>query len=343
MRILHVNNMNQTAQVYGSALSRRGHSVTIYEPSLVGGLSPLPVKLAMMPWRMLDMRHVVGQLTPSHFDVVHIHWASYGVLGLVSRIPFVMDCRGDDVRDRLKQPFFRPMLTLILRRAAAVMCTTPDLLPVVQSVRPNALFFPAPIDTERFVPGESNHSCLSRPWTVLLFARLDLNKGIDIATQGIARFVKHHPNVRVQLLDWGDLRGQYKQQYSGRFEFIPPVVQNEVEHLIRSADVVVGQFALGALGLSELQAMSCAKPVLCSFRYGEAYSTPPPLYHANTAEEIDERLEDLLQHPEEGVALGQKAREWVIKNHDHRILSAKLEALYQSIVECPSKANLLLY
>ncbi len=343
MRILQVNNMNQVAQNYGSGLSQLGHSVTIYEPSLVGGLAPLPIKLAMMPWRILDMRHIVGKLTPKHFDIVHIHWASYGVLGLASRIPFVIHCRGDDVRDRLKQPLFRPTLTLILRQAAAVMCTTPDLLPIVRAVRSDALFFPAPVDTERFAPGESSHSRLSRPWTVLLFASLDLNKGVDIAMWGIARFVKRHPDVRVQVLDWGALRGQYRRQYHGHFEFIPPVVPTEVEFLIRSTDVIVGQFALGALGLAELQAMSCAKPVICSFRYGEAYSTPPPLYHANTAQEIDEHLEDLLQHPEEGVALGRKAREWVIKNHDRRILSAKLEELYLSILDCTSAASLFLY
>ena len=123
-----------------------------------------------------------------------------------------------------------------------------------------------------------------------------------------------------------------KQLYSERFEFIPPVVQEEVRQLIWPADVIVGQFALGALGLSELQAMSCAKPVICSFRYDDAYPAPPPLCRAATAEEIDEQLENLFQHPEIGMALGQKSREWVIQNHDYRILTARLEKLYQSIL-----------
>jgi glycosyltransferase involved in cell wall biosynthesis len=335
MRILHVNNMNQVAQIYGSGLSQRGHAVTIYEPSFVGAHAPLPLKLAMMPWRVLDMRHIVDKLNSRYFDIVHIHWASYGVLGLASRIPFVVYCRGDDVRDRLKQPFFRLLLTPILRRAAAVMCSTPDLLPVVQAVRPDVLFFPAPIDTDRFAPGEGDHCCPPRPWTVLLFASLDLNKGADVATQGIARFVKRHPGVRVQLLDCGALRDRYKRQYSERFEFIPLVAPDKVEHLIRPADVIVGQFALGALGLAELEAMSCAKPVICSFRYKEAYSTPPPVFQATTAREIDEHLENLFQHPEVGASYGQSAREWVIKNHNHRTLSARLEVLYQSILELP--------
>jgi glycosyltransferase involved in cell wall biosynthesis len=332
MRILYVHNINRVAEIYGSNLAQCGHTVTVYEPSLVGGNASLPTKLALMPWRVLSMYPMVGNLNPKHFDLVHVHWASYGVLGLVSRIPFIVHCHGSDVRYRLRQPFFRSLLGTILQRAAAVMCITPDLLPIVQSVRSDVVFFPVPIDTEQFAPKEDKLRDLSHPWTILLFARLDAIKGVDTAIRGIVRFVQRYSDVRVLLLEWGDLKEHYKQQYGKDFEFIPPVAPNEVSNLIRSADVVVGQFAVGALGLSELQAMSCAKPVICSFRYEEAYSTPPPLCQATTAEEIEEHLENLFQHPGVGIALGQKAREWVIKNHDHRDLSVKLERFYQSIL-----------
>ena len=106
-----------------------------------------------------------------------------------------------------------------------------------------------------------------------------------------------------------------------------------MEQLILSADVIVGQLALGALGLSELQAMSCARPVIASFRYDDAYPTPPPICQAATAEEVDERLEYLLfRNPEMVMSLGRQAREWIIENHDHRVLAGKLEELYQSIL-----------
>ncbi len=138
----------------------------------------------------------------------------------------------------------------------------------------------------------------------------------------------------MQLFDYGSLRAEYKQRYGERFEFIPRVPQAKVQHVILSADVVVGQFALGAMGLSELQAMSCGKAVIASFRYEGTYSTPPPLCQATTAEDVDEHLENLFQRPEVAMALGQKAREWVIRYHEYRTLSEKLETLYQSIVGC---------
>ena len=137
------------------------------------------------------------------------------------------------------------------------------------------------------------------------------------------------------MLDWGLWKEKYKRDYGDRFEFIPRVPPEKVQHLIRSADVIVGQCNLGILSFCELQAMSCAKPVVCSFSYEEAYSTPPPVCQATTSGDIDAHLENLFQHSDVGATLGRKAREWVIKNHDSRSLSKRLERLYQSIVEVP--------
>jgi glycosyltransferase involved in cell wall biosynthesis len=328
MRVLSVNNINEVAGVYGKGLQERNHRVTLYQPSLVGGSAALPVKLAMLPERIFDMRHIVGQLNTRHFDVVHIHWASYGALGLVSKIPFIVHCHGTDVRERLKSPLFRSLLSPIFQRATAVLCITPDLLPIVRTLRSDTIFLPSPIDTDHFAPEKECQCSLSRLRTLLLFARLDPIKGADSALQGIARFAQRNADVRVQVLDWGPLREHYKQQYAERFEFVPRVAPHEVARLLHSADIIVGQLHLGALGLSELQAMSCAKPVIASFIYEDAYPNLPPICQATTAEEVDQHLEHLFRHPEEGAALGRRAREWVIANHDYRVLAARLEMLY---------------
>jgi glycosyltransferase involved in cell wall biosynthesis len=294
----------------------------------VGDSAPIPIKLAKMPGRIFDLRHIVGNLSLNHFDLVHIHWANYGVLGFMSWIPFIIHCHGEDVL----HPTFRPILDPIFRRAAAVLAITPDLMPRVQSIRPDALFFPGPIDTDLFSPTEYSQTSRTLPWTILLFARLVPKKGLEIATKGIAQFAQRHPEVRVKLVDWGTEKEKYKQIYGKRFEFVPLVAPRSVKHLIWSADVVVGQFLAGALGLSELQAMSCAKPVIASFRYEDAYPEPPPLCQATSAQAVDEQLEYLYQHPEVAVELGQRAREWIMKYHDNQILAIKLEALYQSIM-----------
>ncbi len=329
MRILHIHTINRVANLYAHSLALRGHISTIYEPSLASANAPLPIKAAMIPVRIFDLRHVVGYLNRDHFDIVHVHWASYGILGLLSQTPFVVHCHGSDVRNRLKIPFFRLLLAPVFRRAAAVFCITPDLLPVVRSLRSDAVFVPAPVDTTHFAPPEDR---LSRPWTVLLFARLEPGKGVEIATTGIERFARRHPEVRVQLLDYGVLSPIYQQCYGKRFDFIPRVAPEAVQQLIWQADVVVGQFGVGALGLSELQAMSCAKPVIASFRYPGVYPTMPPLCQATSADEVDAHLERLFQCPDAAEVIGRQSRDWVIAYHSCAVLAKQLESLYQALV-----------
>lgn len=333
MRILHVHPINQVAQNYMSGLAELGHTGTLYEPNLAGGNALLPIKLAMMPSRIFHLRHVVRDLSPQYYDLAHIHWASYGMLGLASRIPYIIHCHGSDVRERLKMPVFRMMLAPVLRRASAVLCITPDLLPVVRSIRSDALFFPAPLDVSQFAPSQA--VVPSHSWTILLFARLEPVKGIETAIEGIERFILRHPEARVQLIDRGSLSTKYRERYGQRFEFLSWMPPEEVPHLLSLADVVVGQFAVGALGLAELQAMSCARPVIASFRYQSAYPTPPPLYQAATSEEIDAHLEAIFQHPEQAQAMGERARAWVCDYHDYHVLAKQLEALYTQCLAQP--------
>lgn len=337
MRILHVHPINQVAQNYMRGLAQLGHTGTLYEPSLAGGGAALPAKLAMMPRRIFHMRHVVGSLNRAHYDLVHIHWASYGVLGLTSRIPYIVHCHGDDVLRRLKSPGFRLVMAPILSRAAAVLCITPDLLPIVQSLRPDALFLPAPIDPLQFAPTQTEIP--PHPWTILLFARLEPKKGIETAVQGIERFITRHPEVRVQLINRGSLGPDLRRRYGHRFEFLSWMPAEEVPRLLWQVDAVVGQFELGAIGLAELQAMSSAKPVIASYRFPSAYSTPPPLYQATTPEEIDAHLEEIFQHPEEARARGEQGRAWVCAHHDYRVLAKQLELLYTQCLTSTASAH----
>lgn len=332
MRILHIHNINKVAETFGQELTRRGHSFSLYHPDLAGSGASLPVKMAKMPKRLFSLRDIARDLRPDMCDIAHIHWASYGFLGLMSDIPFIIECHGDDVLFRLRNPLFRVPLSTFLRKAAAVICITPDLVPIVRGVVPEALFIPGPIDTQQFVPCEDSPGNAHRPRTIFLFTRLYPDKGSDIAVQGIFQFAERHPDVHVKLLDWGPLSKVYKQRYQERFEFIPTVPQSEVHTLIHAADIIVGQMFTGALGLSELQAMSCGKPVITSFLYDEVYPTPPPRLQATNAQEIEQQLEAWYQHPELGVEIGQRARAWIVENHSTQVLTDRLEKLYYALL-----------
>ncbi|HEY1353437.1 MAG TPA: glycosyltransferase family 4 protein [Ktedonobacteraceae bacterium] len=339
MRILCVYNLNQVARSYQQDLVQLGHSVDLFEPSLAGAGAARPLKLALLGPRLFDLRRVVGALRPACYDLVHIHWAAYGLLGFASRIPVLLECHGSDVRARLHHPLHRPLLQAILRRAAAVHCITPDLLPLVQAVRPAASFFPGPVDTARFAPAYQSADS-RRPWRILLFMRLDPVKGAETAAQGILRFLgRHRAEAQVQVLDWGTLSASFKQRYAGSFTFRPRAAAHEVPHLLQQADVVVGQCQVGCFGFCELQAMSCAKAVITSFVYPQAYASPPPICQASRPEQIEAWLERLFQ--ERGLAqeIGQRARAWVLAHHERRLLATRLEQRYRSLLSGQAQAE----
>lgn len=325
MRIVQFHQINQVAEQFARGLRDRGHTADAVKVNLTASEASMPVKLAHMPERLLSLREYSKLLTPNLYDIAHIHWASYGILGFNSKIPYIIHCHGADVSHRMRSTVSRAVLTPILKNATAVWCITPDLLSAVQPVRPEALFFPGPVDTQRFAP---HARAVSKPWTVLVLMRLEPVKKPEIALTGLTRFKQRHPEVRIEVIDTGTLRKKMHTIFGKWITFIPREAPEKVPFMIAGADVVVGQFGVGALGLSELQAMSCAKPVITGFRYPQFFETPPPVLSPQNSDEIVDALEYCWQYPKEVQSLGQDAREWVCATHDIAILAEKLEALY---------------
>ena len=81
MRILHIHNINEVAEMFNKELIQRGYRSSLYQPDLEGSGAALPIKLAKMPQRLFSLQNVVKTIRSNKFDLVHIHWASYGLIG----------------------------------------------------------------------------------------------------------------------------------------------------------------------------------------------------------------------------------------------------------------------
>ena len=90
------------------------------------------------------------------YDVVHIHFAYLGWIGILGRYPYFLHCHGSDVRRDLHDRLRRWPIMTSLRRARAVLFVTPDLAPIVRPIRSDAIFLPDPVNTDRFTP-QPNH------------------------------------------------------------------------------------------------------------------------------------------------------------------------------------------
>ncbi|HET9938290.1 MAG TPA: oligosaccharide flippase family protein [Gaiella sp.] len=116
-----------------------------------------------------------------------------------------------------------------------------------------------------------------------------------------------------------------------------------LEHY-RDADIVVDQLNAGWYGLFAIECMALGKPVITFLhdeavaRTEEAYGVPVPIVNA-TAGTLQERLEELVALGASGRdEIGQASRAYVEQVHDLELVTDKLVALYETVLE-PSRAR----
>jgi hypothetical protein len=89
--------------------------------------------------------------------------------------------------------------------------------------------------------------------------------------------------------------------------------------------VVVGQVNLGAAGMAELEAMACARPVVCRFTFDAAYPEPPPFVRAAEGDEIAAAVIRLADDAELRQKTGEEGRAWIERYHELDAVAERVE------------------
>jgi glycosyltransferase involved in cell wall biosynthesis len=154
--------------------------------------------------------------------------------------------------------------------------STPDLVnPIEEWCGRKPTWLPNPIDTEQFTPEGPVKKLQGSP-AVLLAARLHGDKKPEVAFE---IFEKHilpkYPNAVLHLLTTGELVNYYKlkTENSPRFSWLPFMDKPTLASVIRGADLVFGDFSIGALSLLPMQVMLSKKPIVTLDHY-EIIKTP---------------------------------------------------------------------
>jgi len=325
MRILHVNDIANVGATLVDGLIRLGHDAELRRLRLVAKRRSTPVKLLASPARLQEWLDVNRQVASGGYDIVHIHFAYLGWLGILGRYPYFLHCHGSDVRRDLHDRLRRWPIVTSLRRARAVLFVTPDLAPVVRPIRPDAIFLPDPVNTDRFAP---NHTLAERRPRILIGSSLYPIKRVDIAFEAIRTLLARHPDVQVTAID----QGPERQRYYGTpgVTFVPPVPYQEMPALIQAHDLVVGQFGLGILSMVELESMACGKPVVCHFNYGDWYPELPPVLSTNQPAQAADYLSALIEDPALRRQSGERGRAWVEEQHGYLTVAQRLEQIYRA-------------
>lgn len=318
MRIAEINDIASVASELAEGLRARGHTVQVIRPRLFGGSLPWMVKPLIGPVRAVEWAQLIRQVHAGDFDVVHIHYAYLGMVGVLGKFPFILHCHGSDVRKIT--PFTRPMIERSLQAAQRVYYATPDLADYVLKRRPDAEFLPNPVDDAEFRPTVA----ASEQTGVFICCSLTGIKGVPRILAACRRLARVRPEIKVTAIAGGE--------YTDAFASLPNVTL--IPHQARSAlpgilnrhAVVMGQALLGAVGMAELEAVSCARPVVAWYRYNRAYPEPPPIVRAVDGFDIATAVERLIDNPAERDRLGAEGRRWIQRYHNLDDASGKVEA-----------------
>jgi glycosyltransferase involved in cell wall biosynthesis len=327
MKILHVREVANVAATLADGMNILGHQAEVKHPKIAGGKYPLPIKAFFLPHRILEGADINRYVKNNHFDVVHIHMAYMGLIGIAGRYEYFLHCHGHDLDINLYTPFLRWATVTALRKAKRVYYSTPDLWAHVKPIRSDAVFIPNPINTENFRPvleAQTN----SGPPKVLLISRLWDRKGIDVAIDIVKGLKKRVPAATIDAFSWGPELGRFRS--TPELSFISTVPYSEMPALINKHDIVIGQFKLGIMSMSELESMACGKPVVSYFKYPEFYDEPPPLYSAQDASAAMDYLVALCENPQMRKETGERGREWVVERHDFRKSAKTLIKEYET-------------
>lgn len=256
-------------------------------------------------------------------DVVHVHWARFAPLMPSSARPLLVHAHGSDVRNR-KLGVGLHLVQRALERAEVVVASTPDLL---QFLPERASVLPNPVDSDFFSPSLKSEPIATKP-TVLLFARLTELKGAPRLVEFASALRLARPEV--EIVAFGG--GQFDRAAQGAgVRMLAPADRVGVRNALLAADIVVGQQHLGVLGLSELEAMACGRPVIAALRQ-EFRAAGLPVVASGTTHQMVDDCVALLDSPSERRELGALGRRFVLEHHSHRMVARQLASIYESIL-----------
>lgn len=316
MKIFHINNIASTATIFKSFLDQE-NDVTILniipkqkKPSLLYKTITLIERLFLI----IKVRKKIKKDKP---DILHIHYTTSGAFFLDFKGKVICHAHGSDVRIKKYDYIRRILNNLIFKKAFMIIYATPDLSDSFKIYKEKTIYLPNPIDTKIYTCKKN----LQKNNKILLFSMPTTIKGIEVSSKALKHIAKKYPHIEIDVFDTSKSREIFEDS---NISYINIVKQEDIPSLLCNYDIIVGQFKIGSLGMSELQAMSCSKPVICNANYSDS-----PHLQASSQEEIIDHIERLITKScEDKQLLGKKNREWVIKNHEASKICQKLMEIY---------------
>ncbi len=166
--------------------------------------------------------------------------------------------------------FMRAGVRRNIARADIFYCSTPDLIePLAEWCGREPVWLPNPIDGNFWTPAGDKVPLAGSP-ACFLAARLHGDKRPDIAIDIFRNHVKpRFKDATLHMIGTGELASRYRKELSDPKTYFWHGYMGKpaLAATLRGADLVFGDFSIGALSLLPLQAMALGRPIVTLDRY----------------------------------------------------------------------------
>lgn len=324
--IVHLNDVAFVGSTLVAGLVSAGIDAELIDVPKPGARLGYPWKLVSLPLRGAIVGATAARLRRRRPAIVHAHYATQALPGLLSGAPCFIHCHGSDVRGVRPRSVMGRALAGLMARAAGVFVATPDLLEPARALRADARWMPNPIDTGRFAPGQPPSRDL------LVGTRLSTVKGVETAIAIVETVRQIRPATTVTVIANGPEVRRMAAAAGANAIVVRPVEHGQMPAMFGMHRVAIGQFALGVLGQFELEAMACGTPVVVRLTGDSVvYDERPPVGPATTVAEAAEWIVGLLSEEDERQATAIRARAWIQRHHDRDAVVAALIREYLAV------------
>lgn len=291
---------------------------------------------------------LVRKIRRAAADIVHLHWpnpsAVLAYLASGHRGRLVITYHSDVVRQRILAAAFTPILRAVLKRAAAIIVSSPNYIDgsyVLPEFRDRCRVIPFGVSSDYFDQFDPQTVARIReeygPRIVLGVGRMVYYKGFEHLVRAMTGV-----NAHLLLIGKGPLREPLSQLaadlgVAARVTFLSEV--NDIRPYYRAADI----FALSsvmrseAFGIVQLEAMASGKPIINTqldsgvtfvSPHGVSGLTVPPADSVALSGAINE----LMDRPDWRAELGAGARQRVAHHFTVKKMVQSTLALYHEIL-----------
>ena len=265
-------------------------------------------------------------------DLVHVNYGLFGYAALMAPgKPTVLHLHGSEIRpaDSARGRIARASSRWFSRYCSAVWYSTTDLKDVVRQAGLLGRFMPSPVADFFFT---ATPQVPPKPH-VLFAIPLSRSKGAELAIEAMQVLADGTPNCRMSAFGFGisdEEAVALRRRIPSSVRLLSWTPHQAMPQLLAEATIIVGQLGLGALGITELEAMALRRPVVA--RLGKPlpevepyYARDPPVLSCESGERVAQTVLDLLQDSARMERLGEDGRTWVQEYHSAQTV-AKLYA-----------------